>query len=184
MKPTGVYGLADLTLVWICSSSCPGFHAHRGAYHLAKPNSPGKNQWNYHGKMVKRTTTRLGPLLPEFFTRTEEFLLFLHRNFGIMRSCHGFNHCLYSLCSRVVHLSCHQEACHKKCLGLMNFRPGARSRCPEACIAISHTKGPSLDYRKLFSREFWHVPLVLSNQSRAMIIHRMLSGGVRALKNL
>lgn len=38
-----------------------------GAYHLAKPNSPGKNQWDYYGKMVKRTTTRLGPLLPEIF---------------------------------------------------------------------------------------------------------------------
>ena len=80
--------------------------------------------------------------------------------------------------------SCHQEACHKKCLGLINFSPGARSRCLEACIATSHTKSPSLDYRKLFSREFWHVPLVLSNQSRAMIIHHMLSGGVSALKNL
>ena len=111
------YGLADLTLVWICSSSCPGFHAHRGAYHLAKPNSPGKNQWNYHGKMVKRTTTRLGPLLPEFFTRTEEFLLFLHRNFGIMRSCHGFNHCLYSLCSRVVHLFMPPRGLSQKMLG-------------------------------------------------------------------
>ena len=35
-----------------------------GAYHLAKP-------------MVKRTTTRLGPLLPEIYTLTEAFLLFL-----------------------------------------------------------------------------------------------------------
>ena len=37
--------------------------------------------------------------------------------------------------------SCHQKACHEKCLSLINFRPGDRSRCLEACIAISHTKG-------------------------------------------
>ena len=38
----------------------PCFHAHStgGAYHLAKPNSPGKNGWNYHEKMVKTTITR------------------------------------------------------------------------------------------------------------------------------
>ena len=34
----------------------PCFHAHStgGAYHLAKPNSPGKNGWNFMGKWSKR----------------------------------------------------------------------------------------------------------------------------------
>ena len=35
----------------------PVFMHTGGSYHLAKPNRPGKNQWNYHEKMVKRTTT-------------------------------------------------------------------------------------------------------------------------------
>ena len=77
--------------------------------------------------------------------------------------------------------SCHQEACHEKCLSLINFRPGDRSRCLDACIAISHTKGQPFDFRNCFRG---HVPLVLSNQSRAMIIHHMLSGVVSARKNL
>ena len=35
----------------------PCFHAHStgGAYHLAKPNSPGKNGWNFMRKWSKRT---------------------------------------------------------------------------------------------------------------------------------
>ena len=34
----------------------PCFHAYStgGAYHLAKPNSPGKNGWNFMGKWSKR----------------------------------------------------------------------------------------------------------------------------------
>ena len=34
----------------------PCFHAHStgGAYHLAKPNSPGKNGWNFMRKWSKR----------------------------------------------------------------------------------------------------------------------------------
>ena len=119
--------LQTLCLFGFVVHPAPVFMHIAGAYHLAKRNSPGKNQWNYHEKMVKRNTTRLGPLWPEIFTRTEAFLLFLNRNFGIMESCHNFNHCLYSLYSRVVHLFMPPWGLPDPALGADVLKPASRS---------------------------------------------------------
>ena len=48
----------------------PCFHAHStgGAYHLAKPNCPGKNGWNFMRKWSKRTPiASVVEYVPNFF---------------------------------------------------------------------------------------------------------------------
>ena len=79
---------------------------------------------------------------------------FWHNAQMIMGSCHDLIFVFISCIQESYIFSCHQEACHEKCLSLINFRPGDRSRCLEACIAISHTKGQPFDFRNCFCGSF------------------------------
>ena len=80
--------------------------------------------------------------------------------------------------------SCHQKACHEKCLSLINFRPGDRSRCLEACIAISHKRVNPLTLETVFTGVLARaISIIQSEQSYDHTSHAERSGE-RAKKSL